>query len=378
MRYFLAIFGTIVILASLAGVKASQISMLMSAGEAMQKAGPPPETVSAAKAAEQTWEETLSAVASVVSARGVSLSNDSPGVVTRLHFDSGQSVKQGQLLVELDTSVERAQLESTRARRELAELTFNRSQKLATSGVSPQSQVDVDQSSFKSLTADASALQAQIGRKVIRAPFSGKLGLREVNLGQYLAPGTTVAVLESAESVFVDFTLPQQELPKLKVGMLVRATEESGGKPLAEGSITAIEPSLNSATRSVKVRASLPNQDERLRPGMFVRAAVVLPQQSKVVAIPLTSVVYASYGDSVFCLESRPPAAGGGKPTLVARQQFVRLGAARGDYVAVLDGVKPGEEVVTAGAFKLRNGLPVVVKNGIGAAPSLTPKPENQ
>lgn len=385
MRYVIAIVGLVLFLGAIAGLKASQISTLIAAGEEMQKAGPPPEVVSTSTAKQESWEATINAVGSVVSEKGVALSNDSPGIVSRLHFDSGAMVKQGQILLELDSSVERAQLASTRARRELAEVSVGRSRALAGSGVLPKAQLDSDESSFKSTTADASALQAQIERKIVRAPFSGRLGIRAVNLGQYLAPGTTITVLESTESVFVDFTLPQQELGRIKNGMLVRV-RDSGTASSVDGRITAIDPAVDAMTRSVKVRVSVPNADDRLLPGMFVNVAVVLPDTRRVVSIPATAVVHASYGDSVFIVEDKKadPAAGaaappGAKPGKVARQQFVKLGEQRGDFVAVAEGLKIGEEVVTSGAFKLRNMASVAVDNkSVQLKPELAPTPENR
>lgn len=376
MRYLIVILGLVVLIGGLVAVKGSQIGMLIGMGEAMKKSGPPPEVVGTAVAKQQTWENTLSAVASVVSAKGVALSNDAPGLVSRLHFESGDTVKAGAVLVELDTSVERAQLASLKARRELAEISSKRSRALAESGAVAQSQVDADESSFKSLTADANALSAQIGRKVIRAPFSGKLGIRQVNLGQYLAPGTTVTVLESADSDFVDFTLPQQELGKLHVGMPVRALVTGSAEPLALGTISAIDPSIDPMTRTIKLRASLPSAGDKLRPGMFLRVEVVLPEKSQVITVPQTAIVHASYGDSVFVGEEKPGP--DGKPRKVAQQQFVKVGAARGDFVAVLDGLKADQEVVTAGAFKLRNGIPLKVNNQGGPEPQMAPKPENR
>lgn len=376
MRYLIVILGLVVLVGGLVAVKGSQIGMLIGMGEAMKKAGPPPEVVGTAVAKKESWENTLSAVASVVSAKGVALSNDAPGLVSRLHFDSGDTVKQGQVLVELDTSVERAQLASLKARRELAEISAKRSKALAESGAVAQSQVDTDESSFKSLTADAGALSAQIGRKVIRAPFSGKLGMRQINLGQYLAPGTTVAVLESADSDFVDFTLPQQDLGKVRVGMPVRALVTGNAEPLAVGTISAIDPSIDPMTRTIKLRATLPNAGDKLRPGMFVRVEVVLPEKSEVITVPQTAIVHASYGDSVFVGEEKPGP--DGKPRKVAQQQFVKVGAARGDFVAVLDGLKAEQEVVTAGAFKLRNGIPLKVNNQGAPEPQLAPTPQNR
>ncbi len=375
MRYVVVIVGLVALIGGLVAIKGSQIGMLMGMGEAMQKAGPPPEVVATTHARKQTWETTLNAVGSVVTAKGVAVSNDAPGLVVRLHFDSGDTVKQGDVLVELDTSVERAQLASLRARRDLAEISVKRSTSLAASGAVAQAQVDADASSFKSLTADANALVAQISRKTIRAPFGGKLGIRQVNLGQYLAPGTAVTTLESQKASMVDFTLPQQALPKLAVGTAVRALLSGSNKPL-EGTIEAIDPAVDPMTRNNKVRASWPAPESQLRPGMFLRVEVVLPEKSDVVAVPQTAVVHASYGDSVFATEEKPGP--DGKPRKVAQQRFVKLGPARGDFVAVVDGLSADQEVVTAGAFKLRNGIPLKINNEGGPQPSLDPHPENR
>jgi membrane fusion protein (multidrug efflux system) len=378
MRYVIAILSLVAVLATLAGVKASQISMLIGAGKAMQKAGPPPEVVSTALVEQQSWEGTLTSVGSVVAARGVALSNDAAGVVTRLYFESGAAVKQGQVLVELDANVERAQLASIRARRQLADTSLKRTQALVNSGALAPAQLDNDESSFKSLSADENAIGAQIGRKLIRAPFSGRLGIRAVNLGQYLAPGTTITVLEDIQTVYVDFTLPQQQIGSLKVGMVVRATEPGRETPLAQGTISAIEPAVDEVTRTVKVRASLPNKDEKLRSGMFVKVAVVLPEHQSVIVIPATAVVHATFGDSVFCVENKAANGQSDQPSKQARQQFVKLGDSRGDFVSVLAGVKPGEEIVSSGAFKLRNGVPLSVNNDVKLNPSLAPHPENR
>jgi membrane fusion protein (multidrug efflux system) len=377
VRYVAVAVGVLALAGVLGGIKAAQIGKLIGMGKAFQAAGPPPESVTTAMATEQTWESTLSAVASLVSAKGVAVSADAPGLVTKILFDSGDSVKQGQVLVLLDTSVEQAQLASLRARRDLAQTQMKRSSSLVSSGVISQSQADSDEATFKSLSAEASALSAQIAKKTIRAPFTGKVGIREVNLGQYLAPGTTVASLETSDTMFADFSLPQRELGRLAVGMPVRASLETGSAPLAEGTISAIDPAIDEVTRNVKLRASLPNAANRLRPGMFVRVNVVLPEQRKVVAVPLTAVVHASYGDSVFFTEMKPVGEAR-KITKVARQAFVKLGDTRGDYVAVLEGLKPGQEIVTAGAFKLKNGIPLVVNDKVKLEPKLEPTPENR
>jgi membrane fusion protein (multidrug efflux system) len=375
LRYVLVVLGLLALIGVLAGIKGAQIGKLIGMGKAMQAAGPPPETVNTQIAQKQTWERTLSSTATVVSARGVALSNDAPGIVSAIHFESGKMVKQGELLVELDTKVERAQLASTRARRDLAETALKRSQKLVASGAETQAQLDADDSTLKSLNADLAALEAQIARKNIRAPFAGKLGIRQVNLGQYLAPGTTVTVLEAEKQNYVDFTLPQQELPNLRLHMRVRVSE-AGSDKAVEGEITAIDPAVDAATRNVKIRATLPSDDNDLRTGMFVQVEVIRPESMEVVAVPQTAVVHASYGDSVFVVRDKTLPSG--KPGKVAEQKFVRLDGTRGDFVAVLQGVEAGEEVVSGGAFKLRNGSPVTVNNDVKPTPELNPHPPNR
>lgn len=380
MKYVVTITALILILGILAGLKGAQISTLIGFGQRMQAMGPPPEPVNAAPAREEEWETTLSAVATVVSSKGVTVSNDAPGVVSRVLFDSGAQVKRGAALVELDASVERAQLESLRARLRLAKQSLERTQKLRVSGVSTEAELDEQESTARGLNADVRALQAQIERKTVRAPFDGKLGIRLVNLGQYLAPGTPITELESTDSVFVDFTLPQHDLHNIVLGRVVRVRDEPTGPLLGEGTITAFDASVDPVTRTLKVRASLPEND-KLRTGMFVNVDVVLPEKAKIVSVPLTAVVHAAYGDSVFVVEPpKGPAPEGSPapPASVARQQFVRLGRTRGDFVAIEAGVTPGQEVVTAGAFKLRNNAPIVVKNEAGAEPSPDPRPENR
>jgi membrane fusion protein (multidrug efflux system) len=373
----LAILGVIALLAALAGLKACQISKLIDAGKAAERAGRPPETVSTTRAEQEIWERTLRAVASVVTARGVQVSNDAPGTVARLHFESGESVRRGRILVELDTSVERAELKSTLARLEGAEIAARRSRVLAAEGVVAEAERDADEATYRSLKAEAASLGAQIERKIVRAPFDGRLGLREVNLGQYLPSGTTIVVLESKEPDYVDFGLPQQTLELLRVGMPVRVHRGQSEQPTVEAAITAIDPRLDPVTRSVDVRARLPG-GHGLRPGMFVDVHVILPERVSVVAVPQSAVQRAAYGSSVFVVETESGPGPAGKPRRIARQKFVRLGEARGDFVAVLEGLKAGEEVVTSGGFKLQNGAPVVVSDKVKLTPELEPRPENR
>jgi membrane fusion protein (multidrug efflux system) len=384
VRYLFPILGLIVVVGALVGVKVEQIATLIHFGKAAQAAGPPPESVGTTTAHEDTWEGTLAAVGSIAAAKGVAVSNDAPGLVSRILFESGQTVKAGQVLVELDTSVERAQLASAKARMELAQLTAGRSRALVESRAIAQSQLDSDEATLKTTTTDLAALQAQIDRKTVRAPFSGRLGIRAVNLGQYLNSGTTVTVLEAIDIVYVDFELPQQRLADVKVGMPVRVTIEGLGGLQQDGVIAAVDPEVDSTTRTIKLRASIPNKQEKLRPGMFANVAVVLPKRDPQVVVPAPAIVRASYGDSVFVVEDRKDESGkvvtgpDGKPAKTARQQFVRAGDSRGDFVAILDGLKSGQEVVSAGAFKLRNGSPVVVRNDVKLDAQLDPHPANR
>ncbi len=384
MRYVFVVIGLVLVVGSLVGVKYTQISSLIGYGKKAQAAGPPPETVSTAPSREEKWEGALSSVGSITAAKGVTVSNDAPGVVSAIRFESGAVVKQGQVLVELDSRVERAQLASAVARKDLAALNVGRSRALVASAAIPKAQLDTDESLLKSSNADLGALQAQIDRKTVRAPFAGRLGIRAVNIGQYLNPGTSLTVLEAIDAVYVDFTLPQQRLAEVSVGMPVHVVVQGVEGVALDGKIAAIDPSIDSATRTIKLRATVPNTAEKLRPGMFATVSVVLPDRGTVVTIPATALVHASYGDSVYVVEDKkddkgaPVLGADGAPAKIARQQFVRVGEARGDFVVILDGVTKGLDIVTAGAFKLRNGASVVVNNDVKQTPELAPHPTNR
>jgi membrane fusion protein (multidrug efflux system) len=383
LKILFVIVGLLTLVGTLGFIKFSQISSLMAMGKAYEKSGPPPESVATGMSKKDTWQGEITAVGTIAPVKGVALSNDSPGVVSKIHFESGALVKQGQVLVELDTSVERAQLASTSVRRELAVNNAKRSRALMKDQLTTQIQLDADEAQVKSSETEAQTIQAQIARKIVRAPFAGRLGIRAVNVGQYLNPGTTLTVLQAVGAVYVDFSLPQQQLETIVVGMPVKIQIAGASGPAQDGTIAAIDPTIDSATRMIKLRATVPNAADKLSPGMFAKVAVELPSQGEVVTIPLTAVVHASFGDSVFVVEDKKPDAPGartsptGKPIKNARQQFVRLSQARGDYVAVLDGVSDGQELVTAGAFKLRNNSPIVVDNSVKTDPQLNPKPEN-
>ncbi len=382
VRYAVAILVFLALVGLLAAVKGAQIGQLISFGEEMKKSGPPPEAVGSARVKEDKWGARLRAVGNVVSEKGVVLTNEVAGLVKTLRFESGDVVKKGQTLVILDAGVERAQLASTAARRELAETSAKRSEALVKSGAISKERSDADVSSVKELSAEERSLSAQINRKVIRAPFAGKLGIRQINLGQYLSPGTPIATLESiSDTLFVDFSLPQQHLNQVALGVKVQVTPEQNEASTAEtdatrfveGEVTAIDPKIDAQSRTFHVRASLSDAKQLLRSGMFVNVEVLLPSQSAVLLVPVTAVVRAPYGDSVYVVEKDKKSS-----KLVARQQFVKLGDMRGDFIAVQKGLNADAEVVSAGAFKLHNGVPIVINNDIKTDPKLNPKLDNR
>ena len=375
--------GVVLLLGGLGGLKFAQIKSLIAYGEAAAAAGPPPEVVGTQEAKQETWENRLFSVGTISAARGVTVSNDAAGVVTAIKFQSGHTVHRGQVLVELDSRVERAELASLQAQASLARISAKRARSLFKEDAVPKAQLDNAESTRRSATANAASLQAQIDRKIVRAPFDGRLGIRLINLGQYLNPGTAITDLQSSDANYVDFTLPQQELEQLRVGMVVRINEGLPG-PHVQAAIAAIDPTLDSATRSGRIRATVRKMDGVLSPGMFVNVSVVLPIKRNVTLVAATSLIHASFGDSVFVVEDRKDDKGAavtgpnGLPGKVARQQFVKTGEARGDFVEILEGVKAGQEIVSQGAFKLRNGAPVRVNNTVKVEALLAPRPENR
>ena len=375
--------GVLALLGGLGGVKFAQIKSLIAYGHAAVAAGPPPEVVGTRKAQQETWENRLFSVGTIAPARGVTVSNDAAGVVSAIKFQSGQTVRHGQVLVELDSRVERAQLASLQAQLSLARVSAGRARALFKENAVPKAQLDSAESTMQSATGNAASLQAQIDRKTVRAPFDGRLGIRLINLGQYLNPGTAITDLQSTDANYVDFTLPQQQLDQLAVGMVVRINEGLPG-PRAEATIAAIDPTLDPVTRSGRVRAAVRKMEGLVSPGMFVNVSVVLPQKRNVTLIAATSLIHASFGDSVFAVEGRTDDQGAavagpdGKPAQLARQQFVKTGEARGDFVEILEGVKQGQEIVDQGAFKLRNGAPVRVNNSVKVEPQLAPRLDNR
>ncbi len=381
-RYLYFAVGVVVLVGALAVMKFAQIHALIGYGKARAADGPPPEAVATDVAQASVWQSQLASVGSVTGANSVAVSNDAAGIVTRILFDSGVRVRRGQLLVELDAGPERAQLAAAVARRDNARLTAERSRQLLDRDALPRAQLDADDAAYKAAQADVEADQAAIDRKVVRAPFDGKLGIRAVNVGQYLAPGTTVTTLDSVTGTFVDFTLPQDQLADIAIGVPVQITAPND--VVVTATISAIDPTVDPVARSLGVRATADDRDGKLKPGMFVAVAVQLPEQQHVVVVPATAIQHAPYGDSVYIVEDKPAASPGlaklpdGRPVKLARQAFVRVGPARGDFVAIAKGVAAGQQVVTAGGFKLRNNSPVYVDNSVKPTPQLAPHPENR
>ena len=359
------------IIGVIGGVKYFQIRTAMAAGASFQ---PPPEAVTTVVANQEPWESTLGAIGTVVAVNGVMVSADLPGVVEQISFESGREVRRGDVLVRLDASQERAQLAAAAASLELARLDLERKKGLRAKDAIPQALYDQVTAEYAQAEARVGEIRAAIERKTIRAPFSGVLGIRHVNLGQYLAPGAPIVSLQAVQPVYVEFTAPQQEAGRLQPGAPVVVTAE-GFDSAETGKIAALDSVVDEATRNVRVQALFGNESRRLRPGMFVQARIDQGIHSQAITLPASAISYAPFGDSVFVVEQvKGP---DGKAYTGVRQQFVKLGASRGDQVAVLSGVKPGEQVVSSGAFKLRPGAAVVVNNALQPGNSAAPQPED-
>jgi membrane fusion protein, multidrug efflux system len=368
-RMFLMLSVAAVFITGLGFVKFRQVKAAVAAHASFQ---PPPEAVTTIVARQEQWPEGLNAIGSVVAVRGVTVSADLPGIVEKINFESGASVKEGEVLVQLDTREERAQLASAEAQRDLADANFNRMQQLVKAGVISKMDYDQNSAGQRQAVAKVGEIRATIERKTIRAPFSGVLGIRQVNLGQYVSGGSPVVPLQSLDPVYVNFSVPQQALGQLRVGQSVRASTSDATADEFTGRVTAVDSVVDEATRNVQVQATFANPQRKLRPGMFVQTKLALGGSDSVIALPASAISYAPYGDSVFIVtDLKGPS---GQAYRGVRQQFVKVGASRGDQIAVLSGVNPGEEVVTSGTFKLRNGAAVQANNRV--QPSNNPAPQ--
>jgi membrane fusion protein (multidrug efflux system) len=352
-----------VFIGTVGAVKFLQIRAAIAQGASYQ---PPPEAVTTVVASEEEWPATLSAIGTVAAVHGVALSADLPGVVESIEFESGRRVRRDDVLVRLDTRQERAQLAAADAQRELARLNLERMRQLKEKKVAADAEYDRSEAEFKQAEARVREIEATIERKTIRAPFDGTLGIRQVNLGQYLTDGDPVVPLQSMDPIYVNFSLPQQSVGALQLGAEVQVSADSIDVANTTGGITAINSVIDEATRNVDVQATLRNPDGKLRPGMFVDVRVIVGTSKSVVALPASAISYAPYGNSVFIVGAMTDP--NGAEYRGVRQQFVKLGEGRGDQIAVINGVSAGEEVVTSGVFKLRNGAAIVVDNSFQPA----------
>ncbi len=372
-KIVLTLILVVVLVGALAGIKGLQFKTMFAQGANF---APPPETVTTAEVKPDTWQPTLTAVGSVAAVQGVMLSAEMAGAVKNIAFESGATVRAGELLVELDSSVEQAQLRSALASADLARLNLERARDLRGKSMMSQADLDSAEAQAKQANAQIDNIRAVIAKKTIRAPFAGRTGIRQVNLGQFLDNGAAIVTLQSLDPVYVDFALPQQNLSQLGVGMTVRVTTDAFPGQSFTGKLTAINSEVDAVTRNVRLQATLANPAGKLRPGMYVNVAADLPEMERVLMIPATAVLYAPYGDSVFVVEDKKDEKAGavGK---VLNQKFVRLCKTRGDFVVVVSGLDVDQTIVTTGVFKLRNGMSVVIDNKLAPNFQLAPKPAN-
>lgn len=337
----------------------------------------PAEAITTQTIALQAWPTTLTAVGSLRPMNGLTLTADLGGTVAAIGFESGTAVKKDIMLIQQDISEENAQLRAAMAAQNVAQLNLGRLKDLLAKRVSSQSDFDEKTALFLQTQARVEEIKAVIEKKTIRAPFDGTVGIRQVNIGQYLRPGDEIVPIQSLRPLFANFSLPQEYLTAVRAGQPVQVRTGGQNEVLAEGKITAVNPVVDEATRNFLVQATIPNDDEMLRPGMFANMEVALPGDREVLAIPSTAISYAPYGDSVFVIrEMTDPKTQ--KSYAGAEQRFVKLGEARGDVVEVLSGLEAGNEVATSGIFKLRPNVAVFVDNRIQPASSLTPEPPDR
>jgi membrane fusion protein (multidrug efflux system) len=363
----------IVLAGILAGIKTLQIRRMIAKGE---NAVMPPETVTAAVVQSESWGEHLTSVGSLSAVQGVTVAAEVAGKIVYLGFESGGSVQAGTVLLKQDTDSEAAQLRGAEANLALAKLNFERNANLLKQNLVSRLDFDNAEAQYKQTESQGDSLRAIIGKKTIRAPFSGHLGIRLVNLGQMLREGDPIVSLQSLDPVYVNFLLPQQQLGRIKTGLTLRVTSDALAGQVIEGKITAINAEVDAATRNIQVQGTVANPKKILFPGMFVMVSVVLPERENVLVIPETAVLYAAYSDSVFVVEAEKNEKNG-LPAKIVRQQFIKLGKKRGDFAAVVSGLKEGDTIVSTGVFKLRNGQAVVVNNALSPEFELSPKPKN-
>lgn len=371
-RMLLMLAVVAIVLGGLGFVKFRQIQTAVAQGASFQ---PPPTAVTTIVAQRETWPSTLDVIGTVAAIHGVTVSADLPGTVVNIYFESGTWVHEGDVLVELDTRQERAQLAEMEAQHDLAQTNYARTQQLVKEGVIARAEYDTVTAQQKVTEGQVGEIRATIARKTIRAPFSGILGIRQVNLGQYLAAGQAIVPLQSLNPIYVNFGVPQQTTAQLGIGRSLHITSDDLPGVTFTGSVTALDSVVNESTRNIQVQATLPNPQNKLRPGMFVQVALGLGASAQVIALPASAINYAPYGDSVFVVTDLKDEKG--NTYRGVRQQVVKLAGARGDQVGIVSGINPGDEVVTSGVFKLRNGAAVQIDNKVQPDNNPRPKPED-
>ncbi len=371
-RLFIVLLLMAALIGGLGFVKYRQVESAIAAGASFQM---PPTSVTTVVAKQETWPTTLSVIGTAAAIQGVTVSADLPGTVDKIHFESGQAVHEGDILVELDIRQETAQLANIEAQRDLARIQYGRAAELSKAGVISKSDYDNSASQQKATEAQVNEVKSSIARKTIRAPFTGILGLRQISLGQYLAAGQSIVSLQSVNPIYVNFGVPQQDTPKMTIGHSVRVTNQDLPGIGFSGKITALDSVINEQTRNIQIQATLANPGGKLRPGMYVQVEFPLGQSRDVIPLPASAINYAPYGDSVFVVTDIKDEKTG-KSYRGVRQQIVKIEGSRGDLVAVISGLNAGDEVVSAGSFRLRNAAPVVVNNAVKPSDSPNPHPE--
>lgn len=372
-----AILGIIIVLPLIGGIIGIKVFQFKAMGDAEAHQTMPPQVVNAVRVRAEKWQPNLSSVGTVMAVQGTVVSTEAEGVVREIAFEAGSRVEAGDVLVRLNVDIEQAQLRAAEADAKWAQVSFKRAKALIGPHVISKADYDAAENTWKQARARVDNLRAVIAKKTVRAPFSGKLGIRKISVGQFLEKGRPVVSLHSLDPVYVDFSLPQQRLGDLTEGLKVTVSSDAFKEQPFEGRITAINPEIDADTRNVRIQATLANPQGRLRPGMFVTVDTFLQKSEKVVLIPAAAVMHAPFGDSVFIIEEGKTAGPDGVKPLVVRQQFVRLGQRRGDFVAATEGVRIGEQIVATGTFKLRPGMAVVIDNTLEPQFKLAPTPDN-
>lgn len=371
-RFIIVIAACVVVFG---GVFALQMMLRKGMNDFFDNMPMPAASVTAAEAQSFTWERGISAVGTARAVNGTQLTTQAAGIVTEIRFNSGDMVKKGDVLLRLDDATDRAELQALRAAAELSRLELERTRRLQNQGSVSKAELDRAQSQYDQAQGSLNTQEARVALKTIRAPFDGQLGIRQVDLGEYLAAGAPVVSVQQLSPIYIEFSLPEQRLSELALDLEVDVTVDAWPDDTFTGSITAIEPGIDRSTRNFTAQATLANEDGKLRSGMFARVNVDLGAAEDVLAVPQTAISYNPYGNAVFVIVEKQNDAG--ETQLVVNRRFVRTGRTRGDYVAVLEGLEAGDRVATSGLLKLNNNATVTISEDVNLDPQLEPTPDN-